>query len=294
VIPEGKVAIVSNDAGGAELVSSWLVHNKISHALSLDGPARDIFQRKIGSYQDFGYKGAINQSNWVLTGTGWSSKLELNAIKYALSINKYVVSILDHWVNYQERFLDGSKIYLPDEIWVTDKIALKEAKSSFKNVKIRLINNHYLDDLLSEIGQYEKHYCSEGSTNILYLCEPMRTDWGKKDEQGEFQAMRLFFNNLHKIPRSNEANIFLRLHPSEAYNKYDDFIKNNFPGVKVNKIKDIPLSKQIAQSDIVVGCETYALAIAIQAKKKVFSTLPPWAPECVIPYKKIKHLKEFV
>ena len=169
MIPEGKVAIVSNDAGGAELVSSWLVHSKISHVLCLNGPAKDIFQRKIGSYQDFGYKSAINQSDWVLTGTGWSSKVELNAIKYALSINKYVVSIIDHWVNYKERFLDGSQMYLPDEIWVTDKIALKKAKLSFMNVKIRLINNHYMEDLLSEISQYEKHYCSDNNINILYV-----------------------------------------------------------------------------------------------------------------------------
>ena len=53
-----------------------------------------------------------------------------------------------------------------------------------------------MEDLLSEISQYENKYCSNSSKNILYLREPMRTDWGKSDEQGEFQAMRLFFNNL--------------------------------------------------------------------------------------------------
>lgn len=294
MIPEGKVAIVSNDAGGAEIVSSWLVHNKISHALCIDGPARSIFQRKIDTNQDFGYKDAINQSNWVLTGTGWSSKLEINAIKYALSINKYVVSIIDHWANYQERFLDGSQMYLPDEIWVNDKIALEKAESLFMDVKIRLINNYYLEDLLSEISQYEKNYCSDENMNILYLCEPMRTDWGKKDEQGEFQAMRFFLKNLDKMELSTESNILLRLHPSEDEKKYDNFLKENFANLKVEKIKNIPLSKQIAQSDIVVGCQSYALAIAVHAKKMVISVLPPWAPECLIPIKNIKHLKEFV
>jgi len=161
-------------------------------------------------------------------------------------------------------------------------------------VKIRLINNHYMEDLLSEISQYEKHYCSDNNINILYLCEPMRTDWGKKDEQGEFQAMRFFLKNLHKIHLSIESNFILRLHPSEDDKKYDDFIKDNFSNLKVEKIKNISLSKQIAQSDIVVGCQSYALAIAAQAKKMVVSVLPPWAPECVIPFKNIKHLKEFV
>ena len=45
--------------------------------------------------------------------------------------------------------------------------------------------------------------------------------------------------------------------------------KNNFPDLKVNKIKNIPLSKQIAESDIIVGSQSYALAVAVNAKKMV-------------------------
>ena len=256
--------------------------------------SKSIFERKIGKYKNTRFKSAINQSDWVLTGTGWSTNHEVAAIEYALSESKHVVSMIDHWVNYEERFFYDGKKYLPDEIWVTDGIALKQAKSLFKNLKIRLINNNYVEDLLSEISQYEKCYSTDKSMNILYICEPMRTDWGREDEQGEFQAMRFFFKNLHKMELSAKSNIVLRLHPSEDEKKYDKFLIDNFSNFRVEKVKNIPLSKQIAQSDIVVGCQSYALAIAAQAKKTVISTLPPWAPECVIPLKNIKHLKKFI
>ena len=65
--------------------------------------------------------------------------------------------MIDHWVNYRERFLDVNKLTLPDEIWVTDDFALKKAKDLFSSVKIRLINNFYMEDLLSEISQYENN-----------------------------------------------------------------------------------------------------------------------------------------
>ena len=64
--------------------------------------------------------------------------------------------------------------------------------------------------------------------------------------------------------------------------------------ISKSEIKNIPLSKQIAESDIIVGSQSYALAIAVNAKKMVYSILPPWAPKCVIPHKEIKHLKDFV
>jgi hypothetical protein len=192
VISQNKVAIISNDAGGAELVSSWLLHNKRPHKLSLNGPAKGIFERKIGKYENIRLKSAIDQSDWVLTGTGWSTNLEVAAIKYALSESKHVVSIIDHWVNYKERFFHEGKTYLPNEIWVTDKIALEHAQSLFKNVKVKLITNHYLEDLLIEIDDFQKIFTPGDEASILYICEPMRTDWGKNSEDGEFQALNFF------------------------------------------------------------------------------------------------------
>jgi hypothetical protein len=42
------IAVVSHDAGGAEILSSWLRRCAEPYCVVLDGPAQVIFQRKLG------------------------------------------------------------------------------------------------------------------------------------------------------------------------------------------------------------------------------------------------------
>lgn len=98
------IAVVSHDAGGAEILSSWLVRCSESYCLVLDGPAKAIFQRKLGANKITPLSEAIGQCDWVLCGTSWQSNVERRAIALAKSEGKTVVAFLDHWVNYSERF----------------------------------------------------------------------------------------------------------------------------------------------------------------------------------------------
>ena len=41
------VAIVASDAGGAEILSSWVLRNNYDYIFVLKGPAKSIFSRKI-------------------------------------------------------------------------------------------------------------------------------------------------------------------------------------------------------------------------------------------------------
>ncbi len=43
-----KVAVVCHDAGGAELVSSYVLRNNLSCTFCLEGPAQGVFGRKLG------------------------------------------------------------------------------------------------------------------------------------------------------------------------------------------------------------------------------------------------------
>ena len=52
------------------------------------------------------------------------------------------------------------------------------------------------------------------------------------------------------------------------------------------------LYDDIAKADWVVGCNSYALVIALKAKIKVASTLPPHAPDCVLPFPDILKMKD--
>ena len=78
-IPSGKVALVAHDAGGAEILSSWIRRNPRDHVAVLSGPAEAIFNKKVRGVITAELNKAIEQCNWVLSGSG-NSGWELNAI----------------------------------------------------------------------------------------------------------------------------------------------------------------------------------------------------------------------
>ena len=87
--------------------------------------------------------------------------------------------------------------------------------------------------------------------------------------------------------------IALRPHPSDLPGKYDQWIAAH-PEFSVS-IDDSPdLACAIARAQCVVGCQTYAMVVALEAGKKVVSSLPPWAPPCCLPHSEILMLAAMV
>ena len=151
-----KVTIVSNDAGGAEILSNWAKKQNYSFNFILSGPAIDIFKKNLNTLKYQSNLETIVYSDWIICGTSWQSDIEKKAIVFAKSHNKKVISFLDHWTNYKDRYLLDGRIILPDEIWVCDKYALKIAKSLFENVSLKLVQNPYLNEINSQINAYKK------------------------------------------------------------------------------------------------------------------------------------------
>ena len=51
----------------------------------------------------------------VLCGSSWRSDMEWRAIKSGRQLGKKVTVFLNHWINYQERFIRNGVQHLPDE-----------------------------------------------------------------------------------------------------------------------------------------------------------------------------------
>jgi len=130
------------------------------------------------------------------------------------------------------------------------------------------------------------------SNNLLYLLEPIRSSWGEGVVNGEFAALDYLFQNLDVLGLNGSPTIRLRPHPSDPTDKYDQWIKQQ-GGVKITLDKSSTLAESIAWSDVVVGCQTYAMVVALAAAKKVFSSIPPWAPPCILPHEGIVKISEF-
>ena len=112
IIPSGKVLLIAHDAGGAELILSWILKNKRDFIVSLSVPAKKIFSRKIKNLKNTNYKKSINECDWILTGSGLHTNFEYNAINLAKNKNKKVISFLDHWILFRDKVINYKEINL--------------------------------------------------------------------------------------------------------------------------------------------------------------------------------------
>jgi len=290
------VAIISHDAGGAEILSSWLNRGNFQASVSVEGPAEAIFRRKCPSVNFVSVETAINESDWVLSGTGWQSNFEIDAIALAKSMRKKSVAFLDHWVNYSERFCRNGKVILPDEIWVGDSEAEKIALELF-SVPVVLNENPYVLDLREELSSIRSYQNREPGTRILYICEPIAdhaaTQFGNPRYWGytENDALKFFLSNLtaFQVPIHS---ITIRPHPSETSSKYDWVCNETSVPIKFGGEK--LLIEEISDADIVVGCESMALVIALHASKRVVSSIPVGGRTCQLPHVEIEKFNDLL
>lgn len=287
--------IVSHDAGGAEILSSWIKNKRFKQKMSyfLEGPAIDIFKKKIKNIEIINKKQLKSlKVNRILTGTSWESDIEKKMVLYGRKNKITTCSFLDHWNNYNQRFTLNKKINLPNIIYVSDKYAFKIAKNKFKNTQIRLTKNHYKSEFLNKIKPRKKHVVK----TILYVSEPIRKHALKQHNDAmfwgydEFSSLDYFFTCGKSFLQKNVKIIF-RKHPSEKLSKYSNVLKRYSDNHKIVISNNKDLYKDINRSDIVVGNQSMAMVIALYAGRKALSILPNFAPR-VLPHKKIIYLNK--
>lgn len=281
--------LVAHDAGGANQIISWIPDNFKSKELRFYflGPAKKIFQQRFPNQKiELDFRNALKESSSLICGTGWQTDTEISAIIEALSIGLPVTAVLDNWGNYASRFLANNTMYLPTEIWVTDRYAYDLAKKEFMSVNIILKKDVYAKNFASKVLNSSVPTIDQ----VLYICEPMRNQWGKNYE-GEFQAIDFFMKKLSLIGLSNSIPIKFRPHPSEDSSKYYKFLeKYNMKNLEIDS--ESSLENLFSQSRWVVGCTSYALYLAILSKKIVYSALPSWAEARILPHKEIIYLRD--
>ena len=291
-----KVLVVSQDAGGAEIVSSWVRQNSENeYQFILEEPANKIFGKKLLGIKNNSItklKKIIEDSDFVITGTSQSSDLEKVAIKQAKRSKIISATFLDYWYGYKERFMLSGKMVLPDEIWVGDSYALELAEKELPEAVVNLKNNPYLEDLLREKEVLGKREPRKSETlHILYLCQPyeqqIRNTAGEKKTLTDTSALK-YFLELLTTNSPVRAEVRLRLHPLEPSGKYGEIISGFNSQFNISESFGRRLSEDLVWSDIAVGMQAQALAVAVSFGKKVYHCIPNGGHQCVLPHKEIQ------
>jgi len=310
--PDASVAVIACDAGAASHMAAWLAPFHAQLRLCLTGPAKQFFNTCLQSankpYQTL--EQAIEGAQVLISGTSSASNLEHLARKLARLRGIPSVAVLDHWVNYRERFHRHGEEVLPDALWVSDDEAYALAKAMFPNLPLLQLPNHWINGLsntVRELRSTEHFFCNprQPARRLLYLLEPIGLSWPLPpatfstfpSPDGEFQGLHYFFQQIPRLvhqgwvsPLDQLDGIALRPHPSEPAGKYDALIADLASVWPIHLDPEPDLAGSLAWADAAFGCETQALVAAIYCDLPAFSTVPPWAPPCRLPQASLNHL----
>jgi len=273
--------ILCSDSGASNLIYYWYIANKKKYNFSfgLNGPAKKIFKKK--------NKKLNSKIDCIITGTGKIKDKYIEAIEYGKKNNIKTISFLDHYVNYNSRFVYKKKLILPDEIWTFDNVSFSIAEKFFKITKIKNKKNFYLEFLKKNFKIYQKKISkNKNYLNILFVSEPSLIS-SSLNKQLVFNI----FNFLNKY--NKKIKLILRLHPSEKNNPLLSLISNklmNNKNIILAVDKNLSILNSLYECDVVIGGETYAMVLALKLKKKAYTFLPIKNHQFNLPFAKIKKI----
>ena len=301
-LPEAAVAVCAHDAGAASHMTAWLAPFQSKLKLCLAGPAEQLFSERLGiaTGSFLTLEGALAGARVLISGTGWATDLEHRARRLAHERGIPSVAVLDHWLNYRERFWRAGEEQLPDQLWVADEDASALARDEFPGLPVLQLPNYWLDELCRAVVMTRPRPPRRPARRLLYLLEPIRVSWsGGGSESGEFQALRYWLQQLPQLIKQclvanpNQIEMLsLRPHPSDPAGKYDDLIAEFAVHFPIRLDRSANLAEALAWGDAVFGCETQALVAAMACDLPAFSTVPPWAPPCRLPHASLHHLSQ--
>ncbi len=260
-----SIGIVANDAGGAEQIS-WLLRELSQPIFAhLNGPAKAVFERNQTKFSPVKEVERVMDCDLLITGSGWMSEIELSAIHLARMRGTPCLTILDHWVNYRERFQRfGQSEVRPQMIGVTNSFALEKAQEVFSQNPIWLIPDFQIRHYQSVI-----HATVSEPNNILVLLEPSAIQDSRLHSVNS--PTEELINKSIIVGRERQFDrVIVRLHPAQASTSWLGFD----PSLFANEIEfsdKQSLLEDLLHCKAVIGISSYALYIAAMCGKETYS-----------------------
>lgn len=301
-----NVLVVAHDAGGANILAHLVKANQWECGLSLSGPAvnifNEVFSREFVSRNTREFDSSFSV---ILTGSSVLSDFEWNIMKEAAGLDICVVSFLDNWTNYRERFIRQGVTLEPTKIVVGDPHACALAVDLFPHTTVIQIDNPYTEYILEELKVVVMNTIQdrvlfqspEMVENLLYVSEPAGSLALNEDKnegvQGytEFDALLYFLNNA-KMVFPKLQHIRLRVHPSESKSKYDSVIAAQVSDAVT--VSTGTLYEDLFDSDAVVGTHSNVLALALLAGITSVSAIPLGGVCCQLPHEEILKFEDLM
>lgn len=265
VLSAKKIGVVANDAGGAEQIS-WLLRQLPQQILAkLEGPAKILFEKSQLQYSFVEDLEQLIECDVLITGSGWMTKLELTAIEFAKKQGIPCLTMLDHWVNYRERFQRAGLIKVwPQHIGVTNSLALQKAQVLFPDNPIWLFPDFQIKHYQKILGNVAIQ-----RNSILVVLEPPPKHHLNSSLADE-TIVQLIEKSIEMKHSKGIDSLILRLHPSQTDTSHLGFYPDKYSD-QIEFSSNYSLLEDLKRSSTVVGISSYALYLAAMCEIETFS-----------------------
>lgn len=265
-----RFAVVSHDAGSANQIAAMLrAHSFTTVSGVFQGPAKKIFQAAFpGGVHPVKLPGIIRELDVLLCGSSGKASTEKDALRLAASNSICSVTVVDAKSNLLNRFSDERGVVnWPSEIWSASSEVLESAGVLGCQSSLTLVENYYL---LGEVEETRRRIhqnrplASGGSNRALFLGEFFPREFGNI----LIESLDYF---LSSVQGRSVGEVVFRPHPGGPEEQTLEASKRD----RVTVSTSVSLAQDLADSDFVVGCNSFAMLVAIAAGLPTFCALPP-------------------
>lgn len=262
---QGVAAVVCHDAGAASHAFAWLTSDPSRQArVYAEGPAARLAHSR-GLRVEDDLEGVLASADWALVGTGWQSELERQAMRICAASGVPCLAIVDHWVNYSERFHGVEVEERPRQVVVTDTAAERLARQQLPWSTVVRWPNDQATAFVRDVHQYRERGI-DGAPYLLWIQEPIREADGRvRDPLGDFDFASLLWRLIAAAAQTASLDrVVVRMHPSQSVVPYYAATV----GVEVRNSHESPLAYDVGGAEMCLGINSYALYMAATAGVK--------------------------
>ncbi|RKX93176.1 MAG: hypothetical protein DRP84_08870 [Spirochaetes bacterium] len=290
-----NILLIARDPGATQLLilfAQFLEQNSVHFRFIARGPAETLLKKHRIDFKPFPTTTFARirqeildfQPSFVITGTSLKDRLEVKFIREAKKLGIQVLSVIDWWTSFKERFQLNGKLVLPDYVVVIDEYSADICEKLFNGrVKIIIGGHPYLCRLkerrivsASREELMKKYDLVPLWRTILFLAEPL-DGYVRFDQFKIFNHICKEIGNVCKKYKKN-FNLIIKFHPNgekeliyRRYKKISDFLRNYCRIVFVKK--EYNVQELISISDYIWGMNTTPLLEALLMGKQVSSFL---------------------
>lgn len=265
VLQSEPTLFFASDTGGSEALLEVFLINRVRKSLFVCGQSQEVFRYFGIPYSD---SRLVNRADFESLFFSTGSKCSiLKLIQHHFTdLGLPQTCILDHWVNYKERF-DSNGLDLPNRFFVTNEIAQEKAKDVFPESQIFLIPDFRLQRLNSMI----KVNFPRGEDCVLVVLEPERASiegLGEITRRSQFETIR-----WAKIVANQMGlgSIVLRLHPKMQKSVWVEDVLRADDSLKFSRFTRI--EDDLSNTKAVVGLSSSVLYFTSKLGIPTFTVL---------------------